>query len=150
MGRLENSPALPSAVSTTHSGTAASSSSYGRDTAVAPSEGRSFIDAIPSQPAYLEEEPTVPLYTWLDPQRTTYSFGCSSPPSGARFFHVSGRGRLPRRLVLRKESAAGRLGGCHHRPSGVGVIFTIKCSSWAEPYINPNPHWRDHQWSSLL
>ncbi len=74
---------------------------------------------------YLVGSPEEELQLW---QRLLFGPGLdlSTPLAGIVFFVIS---------LLVAESAAGQCSGCHRRSLGAGVVFTIKCSHWAELYI---------------
>jgi hypothetical protein len=117
--------------SITHSGTTASSLSYGQDTALVLSGGRSFIAAIPFQLTYLEEESTVPVCILVGPleDELRLQLWLSSVPGQTRPRLWQGSSSLSSRPQWQNLQQCD-ICGCHHRPSGVGVVFTIKGLSW--------------------
>jgi hypothetical protein len=77
----------------------------------------------------MEEKRAEAVYSWLDPQRTSYGFGYGSPWSLAGLVHAPFRKSsiltLPSvadQLLVWCSSSSSSTSGCHHVSSGYGFV----------------------------
>ncbi len=130
MGQRKKLPALPLAVSTTYSGTTASSLSYGLDTAMDPNGGRSFTAALTLTAGLFGAGVTRFVYTWLDPQRMSYGFGYDSFLVPGRTRPCPGGGPAARQRSTHHIVHNIRSGGRpHHRLAMAVVVLDLEASA---------------------